>query len=80
MTVYLVIDESNVNDSTEINVKVFANYKDAKKALDKEIVRAREDAGDDWIEDYDVDSYVTYLEGEYSINHISVMMLEKEVL
>ena len=80
MKVYVVSVSSNVYGAWDFDLKVFANYKDAKLEFNKEVERAKQDAGNDWIEDVSDDVFATYLDGEYDANHIDVLILEKEVI
>jgi len=80
MKVYVVSVSSNVYGSWDFDLKVFANYKDAKLEFDEEVKRSKRYAGEDWVEDVSDDVYATYVDGEYDANHIDVLILEKEVI
>lgn len=79
MKVYVLIVESIFDYITDREVKVFANYKDAKEVFKEEVDRAISDAHEDWqIESFDM-SFSIYDDGYYAMNHIDVLILEKEV-
>ena len=80
MKVYIVSVSSNVDWSWNYDLKVFANYKDAKLEFDGEVERAKKDAGEDWVEDVSDGVFATYVDGEYDANHIDVLILEREVI
>lgn len=80
MKVYVLVVESTVDYSTDREVKVFEYYRDAKEAFHEEVETARQDAGYDWIEDESMNSFSTYEDGYYPMNHIDVLILEKEVV
>lgn len=77
--VYLVIVEAVTDCEPSGSTKVFANRKDAEEYFLEEVRAARIDAGDDWIVDEDENSFETYDDGYYTINRITVNLVEKEV-
>lgn len=79
MKVYVLLVESTVDFSDDREIKVFANYKDAKSEFNEEVERAKKDAGDDWIENVSIDVFSTYEDGDYLNNHISVSILERNI-
>lgn len=79
MKVYVLIVESTFVYITDREVKVFANYKDAKEVFNKEVQEAIADAGDDWEIEESHMSFSIYEDGYYAVNHIDVLILEKEV-
>lgn len=79
MKVYVLVVESTMDYSTDLEIEVFANRKDAHEAFNEEVAKAIADAGDDWeIEDLDM-SFSIYEDGYYARNHISVSILERNI-
>lgn len=80
MKVYVLIIESTVDYSTDREIKVFANHKDAEKVFKDEVEIAILDAREYWITEKDDMAFSTYDDGDYLNNHINVIVLEKEVI
>lgn len=80
MKVYILIVESTIDYSTDREIKVFANYKDAEKVFKDEVEIAILDAREDWTTEESNMSFSTYEDGDYLNNHINVIVLEKEVI
>lgn len=79
MKIYVLIVESAVDYITDREVKVFANYKDAEEVFKEEVEAAIIDADEDWVIEESDMAFSIYDDGYYAMNHIDVMILEKEL-
>lgn len=80
MKLYVLIVDSVIDYSTEREVKVFANQKDAEEAFKDEVILAIADAGEDWETEESIMTFSIYEDGYYVMNHINVVVLEKELI
>ena len=79
MKVYIVSVEAVTDFEPDGSIKVFASRKDAEENFELEVRAAIIDAGESWEVESGDDYYVTYDDGYYAENHISVRLLEEEV-
>lgn len=75
--VYLVIEESAVEDLFDLDVRPYEKEEDAVK--DWEGRKAIWEAGSDWEKSENGHSFEMWRDGEYSSNHVCLYLEEKEV-
>lgn len=80
MKVYVLVVENVFDYDNYREVKVFAHYRDAKEAFEKEVEVSRQNVGYDWLENVSNDNFSTYEDGYYAMNHIEISLLEQEVV
>lgn len=77
MKVYVVIEESSVEDLHELDVKLYETYDNAVK--DWESRKAAWEKGSDWEKSENGHDFEMWRDGEYSSNHVCLYLEEKEV-
>lgn len=75
--VYIVIEESAVEDLFELDVQPYEKEEDAVK--DWENRKAKWEAGSDWMKSENGRNFEMWRDGEYSSNHVCLYLEEKEV-
>lgn len=79
MKVYVVIEESAIEDMFDLNVWVFEKKEDAEKSW--ETLKKSWLEGTNWEHESDgiAHSFEMWRDGEYSSNHVCLYLEEKEV-
>lgn len=77
--VWVVTEESAVGGMHEINVRVFAEIKEAQECYNEKVQLWKDGNGDRWEEDESDWSYEAWYDGYYDENHVKICLEEKEV-
>ena len=87
MKIFVVIDESVYQMETSIFVKVFSNYKSAKKYFDDTVKESKENdhlfvdlKDEDLVVEESKNSLCAYRYGYYCTDHINISIEEQEVI
>lgn len=87
MTVFVVIDESVYQMDNGVFVKVFSNYKSAKKYFDDTVKESKKNdllfvdlENEDLVVEESENSLCAYRDGCYCTDHINISIEEQEVI
>lgn len=87
MTVFVVVDESVYQMENNIFVKVFSNYKSAKKYFDDTVKESKKNyhlfvdlENEDLVVEESENSLCAYRDGCYCTDHINISIEEQEVI
>ena len=87
MTVFVVIDESVYQMDNGVFVKVFSNYKSAKKYFDDAVKESKKNdllfvdlENEDLVVEESENSLCAYRDGCYCTDHINISIEEQEVI
>lgn len=87
MKVFVVIDESVYQMESDVFVKVFSNYKSAKKYFDDTVKESKENdhlfvdlENEDLVVEESENSLCAYRDGCYCMDHINISIEEQEVI
>ena len=87
MKVFVVIDESVYQMENNVFVKVFLNYKSAKKYFDDTVKESKKNdhlfvdlENEDSVVEESENSFCAYRDGCYCTDHINISIEEQEVI
>lgn len=78
-TVFTVTEESAVGSMHDIDVRVFAEIKEAQECYNEKVQLWKDGNGDRWKEDESYGYYEAWYDGYYDENHVTIHLEEKEV-